>query len=166
MLMNVLDMIKSLETEINDLTIKLNDKQRIIDKYERELGPLKQEVSDIKDTLDNLQMAYDSLNLVTLPPQTDVNVVHEGENIATESEDRGQLQFTDSGMLIGNPARKSTRPKGVHKMDAWDNLIGQYRSVNEAARENHFDSSSLRNLILKVSKEKQIRMNGCYYVYA
>ena len=165
-MMNVLDMIQSLETEIGDLTTKLTDKQRIIDKYERELGPLKQEVIDIKDTLDNLQMAYDSLNLVTLPPKSDANVVHEGENAAAKAEDRDPLQFTESGMLIGDPVRRNTRPKGVHKMDAWDNLIGQYRSVNEAARENHFDASSLRNLILKVSKEKQIRMNGCYYVYA
>ena len=166
-MINVLEMINSLESEIQDLTQKHNDKQRIIDKYERELVPLKQEVKDISDTLTSLQMALDSLNLVCSDVKSDANTVHEDElpvNPVNISPD--PLTYTDEGMIVGNPTRRSTKPKGVYKKDPSGNILAEYRSVSEAARDNRFDPSSMRNVILKVSKDKQIRQRGVYYVYA
>lgn len=164
-MLNILEMIHSLEVEIKDLKVTLNEKQARIDKYERELGPLRQEVTDINDTLSGLQMALDSLNMVTVEPKTDINAVHDDPPVQ-QHEESEPLKFTNEGMLIGDPVRRSTKPKGVIKKDAYGNIIAQYRSVNEAARDNNFDSSSLRNIILKISREKQIRQRGCYYVYS
>ena len=163
-MMNVLEMIQSLAVEIKDLKAAKDSKQKIIDKYEKELGPLKLEVQDISDTLGNLEMAYESLMLTTEPPKTNVNTVHEEETAPyVVKEDVPEQKFTNEGMLIGTTTRKTR--KGVLKKDAQGNVVAQYKSLAEAARDNNFDPSSLRNIILKISKDKQIRMRGVYYVY-
>ena len=165
-MLNVLEMVDSLKVEIEDLKNKQETKQRIIDKYERELIPLKQEVSDITETLSGLQMALDSLDLVcNTIPKTNVNAIHDGELPKEESASSAALKFTDDGMLIGDPVNHR-KAKSVLKKDPRGTVVREYRSINEAARDNNFDPSSLRNVILKVSKDKQIRQRGCYYVYA
>lgn len=145
--MEISAMIAQLKDEAVSIGQTLRVKETEANTLRDRIHQLDAEIQSMTDRYDALRMAIDSLELVT--PQTgETHVAIPAPSAPTEKK---------------AVARTHSRlPKKIGKFNPKGQKIGEFASINKAAKEFGWTNASMAKYIEKTGKEKQIRLRGYY----
>ena len=142
-------MVSQLKSEEEEISKTLSDKTHAANSLRLQLGAIEMEIKKLKDRYDAIHMAVDSLELVN----DDVPVKKEMK-IAEQTK-----VFTPTKVSVNAHSRKAKR---IGKFTPNGTQIGEYASINKAAKAFGWNNASMSKYIENTSKEKQIRIRGFY----
>ena len=139
--------IAELEPKIEDLRKKIND-------YHGKLKEAEDELNNLTNQYESLRMSRESLELIDVSKKTAIE----------KNPSDGTAQNTKTAKPV-KPVKKltwTTKNAKLLKIDRFDNVLGRYPSQVAAARDMHWDQSSLSRF-MKFSREQQIAKKNFYF---
>ena len=152
--MEISVMITELKNESVSIARILRVKQNESTELHEKIRKLDAEIQTMTDRYDALKMAIDSLELAKTAESKPAPVVTVPEPAENPASDPG-------------PAPRKVRgaTKRVVRKDSKDRVLGEFRSVAQAAKSFGWTDTSMRKYIENTSKDKQIRLRGYYLAY-
>ena len=142
-------MVAQLKEESESITKVLTDKTRMANSLRKQLAQIETEIKSLTDRHDAIRMAVDSLELISDGKS--------GEKEAVVPE--------QTKVQINEPVKArmhSRKPKKIGKFTPNGTKIGEFSSINKAAKAFGWNNTSMSKYIENTSKEKQIRIRGFY----
>jgi hypothetical protein len=155
--MEISAMINELKNESVSVVRSLRAKENEANAIRDRLHVLETEIQTMSDRYDALKMSVDSLELLQ-STGTPRPVAETPAPVATPIP-----------LPVIKEQKKTRGPraaKRVVKKDAKDKVIGEYSSINKAAKAFGWTHPSMQKYIECTSKEKQIRLRGFSLEYA
>ena len=158
--MEISVMISELKTEAITLGKTLRTKETEANNLRDRLHHLEEEIQTATDRYDAVRMAIDALELIVptsnamkpdIPSHTASAIVPESDAVAdAEPKKKGRPRIA----------------KRVIKRDAKGVVIGEFSSINMAAKSFGWSHPSMQKYIECTSREKQVRLRGFSLEYA
>ena len=159
--MEISVMISELKTEAIALGRTLRTKEDEANLLRDRLHRLEDEIHTATDRYDAVKMAIDALELIT-PASNGVKSVTVQAPIV-----RDIVPETNADANV--EPKKKGRPRiarRIVKRDAKGNVIGEFSSINMAAKSFGWSHPSMQKYIECTSREKQVRLRGFSLEYA
>ena len=156
-------MVSQLKAEENSVAKILKEKNEEANAIRFRLGVLDAEIRKLNDKHDAIKMAIESLELV----KDDSNpvITEKPENRPVPEFIRLKQEAEKAKTEVKTGKSHNRRPKRVGKYDPNGKKIGEWSSINMAAKDFGWCNGSMKKYIENTGKDKQIRLRGYYLEY-
>jgi len=149
-MMNVKQMVTDMRNESAKIYRMMDYKKDQLSQLTIRLTGLQREVQELTDQYDGLKMAIDALELAY------------AEKSPAPADEPAPEPVAEAQTPPAEKRKFSRTPKKIGKFDPKGKKLGEYSSINQAAKAMGWTNNAVRKYIESTGKDKQIRLRGYY----